>query len=573
MPSPLNEQFVWLRMWGTASLVAVVSLLGAATPVAAGSVRVSSATRLLGFAVERSEQGLLVRGALEDDGAQRLADRTLQVALIGPEASGDLAPCDEPPEALPAAPRFATDSAGRFCVAVPLGAQGSQLRVRFAGDALHEPSASQIALEPRAEQVVLGFVAAELRADLDADTFPVRVETSSDQSRPRRRPITVTLWLFANGTARQLGGAERTVLGQPANFAPLSAELGAPGLVVLQARFAGDDDSAASEATTRLLKQSRAKLSLEAVSTLPSPERGWQLEVAASSRFESQLAGAVQLQHQGAPVVVAQLDHGKASLFIPDSALSDVPEVGLSYLPAEPWWLPGSGLATSLPALPKVSSRPPLFGVLSLLLVALLVWRAWRTPVPRTRPLGPQSAPPLITGESQVTVLELQGPGAGFRGAVVDAHDGKPIAGVTLELRPASFVETDQVQRTVSDEQGRFALPPGNVQGSATLAITAREHRGLVQQLERPGALLVQLVQRRRALISELVTGEVAHLPRREMTADPTPGQIARGATQQGREAVGSWARAVEQAAFGREQVDEHRDQQLLQLRPGPRGS
>lgn len=573
MPSPVSVQFVRRRTGRAASLLAAITVLGAVPSVAAGSIRVSSATRLLGFAVERTEQVLMVRGALEDDGAQRLADRVLQVELIGPMASEHPSPCDTPPAGLPALVRFATDSAGSFCVAVPLGTQGGQLQVHFAGDGLHEPSTSLIALQPRAEQVVLGFVAAELRANLDAETFPVRVDTHSEQSRPRARPISVTLWLTANGTSRQLGVAERTVLGQPANFAPLSAELGPPGVGELQARFAGDEDSAASEATTRLLKQSRVVLSLDALLTLPPPERGWQLDVTASSRFEPLLSGAIQIQHQGLSVAVARLEMGGAQLFVPDGVLTDAPEVQVSYLPAEPWWLPGTGVTTSLPALPKVSSRPPLFGVVSLLLVALLVWRAWRSPVPRTHQPRTQPALPLITGESQVTILESQGAAAGFQGAVVDAHDGRPLAGVRLELRPASFVNTDRVQEALSDEQGRFALPPAGIPGGATLSVTAAEHRGLIRQLDRPGELLVQLVQRRRALISELVTVEATHLQRAEGAADPTPGQIARGAAQQGREAAHSWARAVEQAAFGRERVDEHKDQQLLELRPGPRGT
>jgi hypothetical protein len=51
---------------------------------------------------------------------------------------------------------------------------------------------------------------------------------------------------------------------------------------------------------------------------------------------------------------------------------------------------------------------------------------------------------------------------------------------------------------------------------------------------------------------------------------DPTPGQIAHSAQRDGRDAASSWARSIEEAAFGDSPVDEPPDAALLHRRPDP---
>jgi hypothetical protein len=299
--------------------------------------------------------------------------------------------------------------------------------------------------------------------------------------------------------------------------------------------------------------------------------RGWQLSILASSPLGSLPEGVLDLRNGAASLGASPLQQGKAQLLVAEEALGQSSAIEVWYVPAEPWWQGEGPLPVTLPALPVPATRPTPLAVAALLLVAFLVWRTWQSPLPKLIARAAREAATRPGGEPQMIVLGGD-PASGWSGQVVDAHDGRPLPGATVEVRATSFHPDAPPLRATTDAEGRFSVPAlENPAKGATLSVAATEHRGMGRHLDGPATLLVQLVQRRRALISELVKWHDGQLPSTNRSGtDPTPGQIAVSASQRGQAAAGIWARGVEQAAFSEVAVDEQRDEDLMKGRPGP---
>lgn len=561
------------RVRQLAALIWLCAVTGSVLARAA-QVSVSGATALTGLQVLEDAERLVVSGVLADDARQPVARAPVQAAMSGQTAEVRFYPCDAPAGRVPSdgEPNTAlleTDPLGHFCVALDRAAQGAELTFHFAGDEHLLPSETAVSLAPKPNQVLLSFASGELRVALNHTPQVIQVNTRAARPAPPRT-VAVTLWRTDTRTPEQLGEAIPTVIGQPAFFPVTAAQLGSPGLGELRARVESDEQSGAYEVVAKLTKTGTVKLTMQGPIEVSPPSNTWQFAILAQPNPTAPVAGFVEVQRAGAPVVVTPLrDNGKALLRLEANLLGAAQQVAVSFVPSEPWWLPETPLLVSLPETPHRIARTAPWWAASLLLLTFFVWRAWQRPVPGRARL-PKSIPSKNT--PQVIVVSGQQPQRTWSGRVLDADDGRAVPNATLKLNTVSFAEHRQLAETTTDSTGWFAF--GETAGSphaVTLSVTAREHRPLEQRLERPAELAVRLKHRRRALISELVNWAFLHkVGSRQVGVDPTPGQIAHSALREGNDTAGAWAQSIERAAFGDSPLDEQRDGTLRQQRPDP---
>src|SRR5690606_10572300 len=94
----------------------------------------------------------------------------------------------------------------------------------------------------------------------------------------------------------------------------------------------------------------------------------------------------------------------------------------------------------------------------------------------------------------------------GWRGRVIDAHDGAPIAGAEIVVHRPTFEGDGVVARAVASADGTFVVEPGATEVTdATLRVDGPLHAVLEQPLPAAGELRIALVTRRRALLERLV--------------------------------------------------------------------
>jgi 5-hydroxyisourate hydrolase-like protein (transthyretin family) len=558
-------------------LACVVTDTGAAW---ARQVSVSGATALSGMQVLESADQLRVSGILQDDARQPVPSVPLQVALPGHSAEVQFFGCGPDPTKPPAdsplesdgeanTALLETDRLGRFCVQLDKVALGSRLTFHFAGTEHLLPSEQTVDLVPKANQVLLNFVASQLRVALDRSPLVIQVDTKT--AKPATpRSIALTLWRTDTHSPQQLGEAVTTVTGQAAFFPVNIEQIGDPGLGELRARFEGDELSSAYEVVTKLTKTGTVTLSLQGQVETQQPANFWEFTVLATATPRSAIAGFLEVQRAGQPVVVKPLaENATATVRLESQLLEPGHSVTVSYVPNEPWWRATGPLEVSLPATPRGVAHSAPWWTASLLLVAFFVWRAWQRPV---RGRARQSETDTKKNDAQVIVMSDPGPQRVWSGHVLDSDDERPVPNAVLRLSRASFSETQLLAETTTDRSGAFTFVEQEAAGpGVTLSVSAPTHRPLEQRLERPARLVVRLKQRRRALITELVNWAALHqVGSRRAGTDPTPGQIAHSALSEGRDAAGNWAQSIEHAAFGDSLVDEQRDSSLRQRRPDP---
>ncbi len=251
-PSLVTRLFRTQRVRHGAALIVLSSW---STSASGATVSVSGATGMVGLQVLETRDRLTVSGILQDDARQPVPAVPLQVALSGHSAEMRFfprSPAGPPPvHALEAqtllesdgernTALLETDRLGRFCVALDKTAQGAQLVFHFAGSEHLLPSESALSLTPKANQVLLSFIAGDLRVALNRTPLVVQVDTRASQPAPPRTDLDLALahrfqHTPATGRGGQHGGWASRVL-------PVTPQqLGSPGLGELRARFEGDD--------------------------------------------------------------------------------------------------------------------------------------------------------------------------------------------------------------------------------------------------------------------------------------------------------------------------------------------
>jgi hypothetical protein len=168
-------------------------------------------------------------------------------------------------------------------------------------------------------------------------------------------------------------------------------------------------------------------------------------------------------------------------------------------------------------------------------------------------------------------VLERVAPNSGWRGRVLDAHDGEPIGFAQISILGPSFRSTSAQHSVTTAADGRFALPtiPAPWPEGTLMRVTGVYHATLEQPLPIEGEIAVYLTTRRRALLQRLAKWVERRGAPYEQLRDPTPGEVASTAASRSESDVIEWARDVEHAVYGPAPPTAGVEQTLIRREPG----
>ena len=529
----------------------------------------------------REGDGFVLRGDLVDDAGVPIALAPILVKAFldnGTQVpSGSLVACDgRGSRSSRGEGSFVTDEHGAFC-ARAVGQAAATVSVRYDGSELYDGGEVRAPIEsahgPLAS-VVLRFEPSIDTIDLDRPTVPIsgvlRIGKSDVVGEaPKREGLTVAL---ENESGAVLAEAKTGGDGR-ARFEVPTKSLGDPGVGELRLRFAGTDALSKASALQPIVRQAEVKLSLSGVPEGSSDE-DIAIDVEATSIRGPVGSGVVEAVRDGVSVGAGAVSEGRAHVVAAiGTERTSISSLTLRYVPSAPWYRAGAELTTEV----KITGA----GMWRQLLIAALVagvaaWvvAGWRRAKPNARRVDDGDAPPP-SGRPGVQVIGRAPSAGGWRGVVVDAHEGTPVAGARLSIVVPAFQGDGVVARVVTDEHGSFSFEPAHPR-DARLVVEAELHSTFEQALPPPSALYVALITRRRALLDRLVRWARHQGAPFDAVAEPTPGHVRRAAVrlemQEGERwtNVEKWAAQVEGSAFGPEPVRAADEEAVRAAEPGP---
>jgi hypothetical protein len=544
--------------------------------VAREQLRVRADTELVNLGLVRSQNGVEVSGALRDDAGHAIAD-----AFVVLPPTGDAAP--RPVSCRPFdSPRVAngvvsvrTDGLGFFCVRLSTAAAMEGRELRYDGDGYHSAATAKIPGETGKRRVALAFESRELVASLDSPSFIVWVTTREVASGGTGDPI--RLVLSQQGPSDRPDEAELAVtdvqLGGTARFDVETRALGAPGAGKLVVRFAGTSQLAPATDTALLARRATAHLSLAAPPRPSDPSDGVALFVAVSSALGAVGDGWVEAVAGASSVGMSPVTAGAARVVATFGAPRGKPaQVLLRYIPASDGFVAEPPLLVEVPVrmASPWSGTPWLLGVAA---VAYWVVRAWLRPSRRETKTAPRSEAP--TGRAVVELLSTDMSRSGWKGHVVDAHDGFAIAGARVSIVVPVFDGEGVAAAQTTGQDGSFSL--AHVEAArndgARLVVSAPHHTTLSGPAPADGTLSICLVSRRRTLVDRLVSWATASPRPWGRGKEPTPFELAEAARRHDQPDVEGWAARVAEAAYGPTSPDERLESEILAHEPPLAGS
>jgi hypothetical protein len=164
-----------------------------------------------------------------------------------------------------------------------------------------------------------------------------------------------------------------------------------------------------------------------------------------------------------------------------------------------------------------------------------------------------------------VEVVETDPSHSGWRGQVIDAHDGTLIAGARVSIVVPAFDGEGVAASHVAGADGAFSLVHVETARNegARLVVTAPFHATLSGPTPPDGVLTICLLSRRRALLDRLVGWATRAGRPWARRKEPTPLEIAEVAHHRHEADVAGWAAAIAEAAYGAKPPDERREQQI----------
>lgn len=515
---------------------------------------------------------LELRGRLSDDRRDPIEGATIELQTKSGLELADTGSCRSPRSRVYGAPdglKVLTEVGGEFCLRWREAPDDGTLSLRFAGDEYHGAAELEVGFDrARAQKLatVLRFDPRPLVLDLDKDQVVVSGIMDLAQRTAHAPRGGHRIRLFDERSDKEpLAEAETSGDGKVRFTIPTDA-LAGPGRGQLVLKYLGDQALAASEDEQPITRRASVRMSL--VEAVPPTDPGDTAVVplslvAARGTVDS---GVVEGLVNGIPVGTGPVVDGQARLTVAlDVEHRGPTTLSVRYLPSSPFYKPGPMLEVTVPvAPPSILLRV----VLAVLVVAAGVWVtvSWR----RSKKL-----PTLGKGRPMLTpgvhvVKSRQGENA-WKGTVVDAHDGHPLAGVTVLVRAPSLDDEGILVQTRTDERGLFAFELASRPEGGEIVAKSRSHAEERKALPSGGTLRIALITRRRAIQRRLVNWARVRGRPYDHDPDPTPGHVRDAAILQNREEVERWARAVEHAAFGPGEVDEAAENDIQELEPGPR--
>ena len=169
-----------------------------------------------------------------------------------------------------------------------------------------------------------------------------------------------------------------------------------------------------------------------------------------------------------------------------------------------------------------------------------------------------------------VELIEADASRSGWRGTVVDAHDGAPVEGARVSIVVPVFDGEGVAATQLTTAEGSFTL--AHVQAAkndgARLVVSAPFHATLSRAAPPDGVLAVCLVSRRRALLNRLVAWAARSGRPWARGDEPTPLELAEVAQHRRHPDVAEWATAIAEAAYGPVAPDERREDAIVAREP-----
>ncbi|MEO8903698.1 MAG: carboxypeptidase-like regulatory domain-containing protein [Polyangiaceae bacterium] len=518
----------------------------------------------------------LQRGACEvsarvlDDAGQAVSAAQLQIKPLAAPASASARECGPHPAELSVNAAGAylarTNGSGSLCIHFAGLSDHPEFDLSFSDpNGLYSAATKHVIADSATRSVEMAFTPGQTVLALERDTQILALATRPEPALAAGEDIeslAVSLNMAREGQPAKKVALVQVEIGSNAEFRVPSRTFGAPGPIEVSAEFAGSATTRATRTTMHVTSTAQAVLSLAEAVAPSHPESGVHLRVHVDSVAGAVPSGSVEARSGGVSLGSVRVTEGTAELYVQlEEAAAKARPLELRYVADSPWWLPGAALSVEVPILPPSPwRRIAWISAVAVLGTWLLV--GWQRP----RRLERATA---RTGHGAVRVpvdvLELNDARSGWRGRVVDAHDGSPIANAVVLVRLPSFDASGVLRTTRTDDSGAFALPGIDSAGpGAALAVSAPFHTALAAPMPPPGTLLLSLTSRRRTLLARFVAWAAGEggLARR---GEPTPGEVA---LRTDRAEVAEWASAVDEAAFGPDPLSEDKEHGVVTREP-----
>jgi hypothetical protein len=550
-------------------LLVVAAALLTVVPCVAKKLRVRGTAVIDARAVVLPD-GFEVRGSVRDDAGRPLGatvvkmkfEDAAQVAVPEPTACApttDVRALKGPGDAH----LIETNGAGAFCARVASPRLEGAIVLEVPGQRDVDGARNVLKLDTFKRSLGLQFTPEPRSLALEQAQHLITVDTRvHPPDSALTELVTLTLLLVDRSrpaaTPKELGSATVRA-GELARFQVESAKLGMPGPATLQVRFAGSQTLGSSEHSAVVERTARVELHLPNPLPLIDASDGVALDVRVGSRVGPVPGGSLEASIGDQSVGTAAVTAGQVQVLADfESPHAAQIALTLTYHPGAPWWIaPPPTVATLNVAPPSPWRRLP--WLIAAVGIALWVVRGWRRPARRAPMLPlPEAAAP--TGRAALDVVEIGPPRSGWRGRVVDAHDGTPLASATLRVQTPSFERPEPSLELTTDEHGEFHIEFDQAAASegTQLHVSSHAHSALVRTMPPQGQVVIQLVSRRRAVLDGLVGwAKRRGQPWTLQQGEPTPGDVARTARHHGDDTVERWAAGVEDAAFGPTPPDE----------------
>ncbi len=528
----------------------------AATSLAAPlELQVVAAARLHARATPLAEGGFVVRGVLTDDRGAPLVQQPVRARATDGSGTFRACPEDGRDSRFGTRPTLETDSAGRFCLRweAPAAAPNLAFLVEFPGTVHYEGTSARANVETSRENVELRFAPLPDELALDAVVHTVRVETALNADATEQlpaEPVRLELVLEEPTGSSSVVLATTTVrAGEPCRFEFDGTKLRRAGLASLVARTQGTLTLAPAQTRATVLRTARVTLGLPHA-TQGSHQYELPLTVGATAAGNQIPTGAISLELPGMPAITKPLVKGTASLEPPQRHHYDgeVP-ARVRYLPDNSAWQAGAPLDVRLLVTPPSRWRHVPWGVAA---AAVLAWLAlsWRRPSAFRGALPSQGLP----GPSGVAALHhvvQDSRPSGWRGVVVDAHEGSPVLGAVITVIAPRLDGSSATFRANAASDGTFALEHTPLPEGARFTVEAPQYARFERAAPPPGTVRISLVTRRRQILESFVAWTRHRTGWLRLHHEATPRDVRLRAEALDSPSLRDWAAEVEDAAFG----------------------
>jgi len=567
------------RRWfatGCAALSYCLAARGAAAETTRSVIPDGVQLRVTGsLTIEASASQLAGGSELEarllDDAGHAVPGRMLQIKPLNVSAPVSAHDCQSRAVSLPANPSGVylarSNGAGSLCVHFDGTPEHAEFELSFVdSDGLYAATSRKVVADSAIRSVQMAFAPAPSVLALEREQQTLTLATRPLPALAAGEPLEsldISLTMKRDGQPAQALGVSTVEIGSNAEFRVSSRLLGTPGPLELSAEFVGSTTTRAARTLTRASATAVVELSL-AEPILPShPESGVHIRVRVHSVAGPVHSGSIEARVAGSNLGSARVSEGLAELYLQlEETTAKSHPIELRYASDSPWWLPGPELSVTIPVLPPSPWRR-IAWIAAVVVLGSWLLLGWQRPRRLERKAA--SLVPAHAARAPVDVIEVGDVRSGWRGRVLDAHDGTPIANAVLLVRLPAFDTSGVLHTANTDEQGTFVLEgPRSPGPGAALEVRAPLHTPLAAPMPPPGTLVLSLTSRRRTLLGRFVDWALRD-GGWERHGEATPGEVARRTE---RREVASWASALDEAAFGPDPLSEAKEQAVIAREP-----